>query len=245
MKRRLPLSLAARILVLPALAGAQSNLLFSSSGQTVTIAGNPFQGKLTGRMVQKIADGMAVMQDVQGQMARDSNGRVLMEEQHADQPISAEVLDPVSRTSLEWTSASTTVTRTTPLSRFPWHVIFSSQPLLEAYELETERREPEKVTTEDLGKKIIGGLATTGTRTTTVVPTGKIVHEVWFSKDLKLAVLDTFTDETGVRQTIEIREVTRTEPDPALFRPPPGYTVKQRALPGQIGGGGVAGATGR
>lgn len=239
MKRRFPLSLAALILVLPPLAEAQSNFLFASRGQTVTISATPFEGKLTGFAVEKIPYGTTA-QAVQGRIARDSDGRVRIEEQYADTSISTEVLDPVSRTSLTWSNHPPIATLTTPLSRFPWHVIFSSQPWLEADELEAEGKEPEKVTTENLGTKIIGGLATTGTRTTTVVPTGKMVHEVWLSEDLKLALLDTFIDAAGLRYTIEIQDVTRKEPDPALFRPPQGYTVKQKALPGQIGGGGVA-----
>jgi hypothetical protein len=71
-------------------------------------------------------------------------------------------------------------------------------------------------------------------RTTTVVPAGRAgndapitkTHEVWTSQDLKLVMKQQTEDpRTGVT-TVELEEFSRAEPDPALFRVPPGYAVK-------------------
>jgi len=168
-KRRISLYLVPLSLILPALAAAQANPLFSMRGPTITIAGSPFQGKRLGHFVQQLADGTTVTQEVRGQIARDSDGRVRVEEQRGDQPDSVEVLDPISQTALRWTSASTEATRSTPLSRFPSHVTFPSQSSLAAREVNLQESEPGKVTTESLGDKTINGLVTTGKRTSTVV----------------------------------------------------------------------------
>jgi hypothetical protein len=227
-KRRLRYSLAALSLSLPFLAAAQSNPVFSTIGSTVTITGCPFQGKRVGRFVQKLADGTTATQVVRGQMARDSEGRVRVEEQDAEQPVSVEVLDPMTHSSLRWSSASTSAT----LMSIPreLHVTFPSQPALAARESSIEEREPAKITKEDLGKKTINGLLTTGTRSTMTVSNGKIVHDVWFSEDLKIAVLETFTEPQGSQHTIEIQEVIRGEPDPALFRLPQGYIANRKSI---------------
>ncbi len=195
-----PLGLAAIIVLLPALGTAQttypvgSRPLFSSSGPSVTVAGAPFQAKRVGRSVQEQSDGTTVTLEVTGQMPRDSQGRVRVDALQSDQSLSVVVLDPVNHTSLGWRGASTTATLATLPALAPWHVTFPAQPLLAAKESTAQDKQPQTVTTEELGKKTIAGLVTIGTRTTTVVPSGKIVHEVWFSQDLTLAVLETFTD---------------------------------------------------
>jgi TonB family protein len=132
--------------------------------------------------------------------------------------------------------------QSSPFSRQPWHVTFPSQSLSASIESNTEEREPDKITKENLGTKTVNGLVTSRTRTTTVVSAGKIVREVWFSEDLQVAVLDSFTDPKGSERTIEIQEVSRSEPDPTLFQAPQGYTVKQL---GGIFGGGLLGGIGQ
>jgi hypothetical protein len=233
-KRRFSLSLVALVVVLPSVGVAQTML---SNGPTVSIPGTPFQGERVGRVVQKLANGVTITHEVRGQMARDSEGRVREEEQQTNKPMYVTVLDPVGHFQLRWSSLSKTATRR-GFSEAE-HVTFPLQPWLEilkriGWDQPEPGPEPNIVTTSDLGKKTIRGLVTTGTRTNTVVPKGKlgndravtIVHDVWFSEDLKLAVLDTIDDPVGGRQTLEIQDVTRTEPDPALFRLPDGYEVK-------------------
>ncbi len=237
-KPLVPLSLAAFILVAPLAAAAQARLLFSSDFPSISTPGAPFQGKLVGSFEQTQPDGTVMERDMTGSIARDSSGRIRIEEQQGDSPITVEVLDPVKGTSLRWTGASTAAISSIPLPRQPWHVTFPSSTLDASIQDTLKRRSPEGTTTEDLGGKTLAGLVTAGTRTTTVESTGKLVREIWFSEELKIAVTDTFTEPRGQQNTIEIRDITRAEPDAALFDLPRGYTVKDQV---PLPGGGIAG----
>lgn len=99
---------------------------------------------------------------------------------------------------------------------------------------------PVRPVREDLGTKTINGVEAKGTRMTTVIPAGRagndqpitVTHETWMSTELRIMVLEINSDpRTGVRTT-ELTEIERGEPDPALFQPPEGYTIKDR-YPGQ------------
>jgi hypothetical protein len=87
---------------------------------------------------------------------------------------------------------------------------------------------------EPLGSKTINGILAAGTRTTSTIPKGKIgndqpltsTHEIWFSNELKLSVLEIEDDPNSGTMTRELVKLDRNEPDPALFRVPEGYTVK-------------------
>ena len=53
------------------------------------------------------------------------------------------------------------------------------------------------------------------------------VHELWTSEDLKLTFMEQWEDpRTGVR-TVALVNFKRAEPDPALFRVPNGYTARK------------------
>ena len=89
---------------------------------------------------------------------------------------------------------------------------------------------------EDLGARTINGIDAKGRRTTETFPAGSfgndqpltVSHEVWMSPELGLPVLQIDDDpRTGVRTT-ELTEIERGEPDPALFQPPEGYTIKDQ-----------------
>jgi hypothetical protein len=55
-----------------------------------------------------------------------------------------------------------------------------------------------------------------------------VTHETWVSEELMLAVMQIDDDpRTGVR-TMELTDIERGEPDPALFQVPEGYTVKDQ-----------------
>jgi hypothetical protein len=92
-------------------------------------------------------------------------------------------------------------------------------------------------TVEQLGTKTIEGVDATGTRTDTTFPAGAfgnsepitVAHERWVSSDLGVTVLEADSDpRTGVRTTT-LTNIERSEPAAALFQPPQGYTVTERA----------------
>jgi hypothetical protein len=95
------------------------------------------------------------------------------------------------------------------------------------------------VKTEDLGTNVVEGLLAQGHRTTITKDPGfesgdelaEFVTEKWDSMDLQLEVL---YKSDAIHSTDSIRKLTkvnRTEPDAALFRVPPGYTIVDETGP--------------
>jgi hypothetical protein len=94
-------------------------------------------------------------------------------------------------------------------------------------------RDAAKIHMEDLPADSIAGQDVTGTRTTQVVPAGSIdndrdftvTSETWISPELKTTVRQTTSDPRTGTVTTELSNIDRSEPDPALFRPPAGYKL--------------------
>jgi hypothetical protein len=111
----------------------------------------------------------------------------------------------------------------------------------------TRPADPNTVT-ENLAMQTINGVQATGTRVTRTIPAGKIgnaqaiqtVHETWYSADLKMPVMVKTSDPRTGTTTRQLTNITRAEPDPALFQVPADYTVtspRGRAMRGGPGGG--------
>ena len=94
-----------------------------------------------------------------------------------------------------------------------------------------------QVHTEELGQQSIEGVLVTGKRVTTTIPTGEVgndrpivvIHEEWRSPELKILVKSIDSDPRTGEQTMELRGLVRTDPDPGLFQAPAGYQVKDMA----------------
>ena len=110
----------------------------------------------------------------------------------------------------------------------------------------TPRTDPNTVT-ETLAMQTINGVQATGTRVTRTIPAGQIgnaqpiqiVNETWMSADLKVPVLVKVTDPLRGATTTQLTNITRAEPDPALFQTPSDYTVTKggRGPGGMMRGG--------
>lgn len=87
---------------------------------------------------------------------------------------------------------------------------------------------------EDLGQRIIEGVTAKGTRTTTEIAAGAIGNELpitvigeeWVSVDLKVLVMTRHADPRTGETTYRLTDIVRGEPDPSLFEPPAGVSVK-------------------
>jgi len=86
-------------------------------------------------------------------------------------------------------------------------------------------------TGETLPPTYINGLYVTGRRVRVVTPAGKegndhditVTYENWKSPDLKVTVRSIQDDPRKGKTTIELTNIDRSNPDPALFAPPEGY----------------------
>jgi hypothetical protein len=90
---------------------------------------------------------------------------------------------------------------------------------------------------EKLGNQTIEGVVAEGTRRTMTWPVGAqgndrpLVNtsESWFSPELKMVVLSKFNDARNGETVTKTTNISRAEPDPALFQPPSDYTVVDEA----------------
>jgi hypothetical protein len=89
-------------------------------------------------------------------------------------------------------------------------------------------------TVQDLGTQMIEGVECHGTRTTIVYPPGGMqgndgpittTREEWRSLTLQLSVLTVNFNPASGTSTATIANLTTSEPDPALFFVPAGYTI--------------------
>jgi hypothetical protein len=93
-------------------------------------------------------------------------------------------------------------------------------------------------TSEELGVETMGGVAAQGTRSTQVIPAGRIgnnrdihvVNERWYSLDLQMLVKTVNSDPRFGVTTYQLANIVQGGQDPALFQIPADYTVME---PGQ------------
>jgi hypothetical protein len=90
-----------------------------------------------------------------------------------------------------------------------------------------------QISNEPLGSKTIEGVLAEGHRNTTTWPVGAFgndrpvttVNEEWMSRELGMNVLSTTSDPRSGEATTRLLNISRAEPDPSLFEPPPGYEI--------------------
>jgi hypothetical protein len=96
-----------------------------------------------------------------------------------------------------------------------------------------------QVETESLGTQVIEGLTATGTRTITIIPVDaegndqsiRIVMDTWYSPELHTVILRSRDDPRSGQNTLRFKDISVTEPDPALFRPPADYKIVDETSP--------------
>jgi hypothetical protein len=92
---------------------------------------------------------------------------------------------------------------------------------------------------EKLGTQLIEGVAAEGSRATSTWPIGSVgndreivvMNETWSSKELGVVVLTKTVDPRSGDTTMKLTDISRVEPDPALFMPPADYTIKDMGVP--------------
>ena len=90
-----------------------------------------------------------------------------------------------------------------------------------------------QMSSESLGTKDFDGVLAEGRRTTITFAAGSVgndrpitsIAENWFSADLKVTVLSKNSDPRMGESIQKLTNISRAEPDPLLFAPPPDYSV--------------------
>lgn len=112
------------------------------------------------------------------------------------------------------------------------------QPTTPAPDRQTQAATPPRsagpeMSNESLGPQVIEGVSVEGHRLARTFPVGSVgndrpivsVSESWFSTDVKITVLSKYSDPRSGERITRMKNISRSEPDPALFRPPADYQV--------------------
>ena len=157
------------------------------------------------------------------------------------------VFDPANREAISWSASSKQAT----IVHLPEPGQFASVRGAGTYAAAPDaagvgrfRSNNQGATTESLGSKTINGLVAEGTRTTRVIPAGAhgnsealtITHDSWVSGDLKLEVERVDTDPRFGTTTVEVTNISREEPNAALFQAPAGFQVREMTMGARHGG---------
>jgi hypothetical protein len=144
-------------------------------------------------------------------------------------------------------SSRATVADTTQLSTGGTDgIVPAVQPAAQAPKRRLHARRGPEATEESLGSELIDGIQAEGTRRTVTFPEGLVgndrplvrVCEKWYSRELKIVVLNKCADPRLGETTLRIRNIERSEPDATLFQVPEDYTIedaKDRFAMGYVG----------
>ena len=214
------------------------------SPHALVVTGAPYSAELAFERIQTLADGTHITQKGQStKQFRDSEGRTRTENSPGGAQV-VEIHDPVSgfRYILDVQNHvahrfAPPAERTNSVASYPQTAradssAANSAPTRGVAPPETPKDRPQS-STESLGSQTIEGIYVEGKKTTTIIPVGLMgndrplvrVAESWVSPDLKIAVLSKHSDPRMGESTIQLRNIDRSEPDPALFRVPADYQI--------------------
>lgn len=214
------------------------------------VTGAPFSATATTQISQVLADGNQINSKETATVARDSAGRT-----RRDSTISrigmwasagtphelVRIVDPVAGTTYMLDAAAKTATK------IPFHERAGMKGGPDHPMMMWNRGGDSKIqpTTESLGEQVMAGVNAEGTRTTETIPAGAmgnekpivIVSERWYSPDLQETIYSKRTDPRFGTTIYQLTNITRQEPDPALFQVPADYAIKEgRGFRLQTGG---------
>ncbi len=207
------------------------------------VKGAPFSATETTVREQTLSDGTVIKSTVDVQLYRDSVGRMRAESALQSSPGGRVVTlwNPLDGTAVTWVSGNQAANfvSATHLPEAQLNSMMGAAGSAPAAATSGVRSRPDlaasataaaNIHTETLPPDSIGGLEIAGTRTTQVIPAGTVdndrdftvASETWTSPDLKTTVRQTTSDPRTGKVTVELSNIDRSEPDPALFKPPVG-----------------------
>jgi hypothetical protein len=192
---------------------------------------------------QKLADGTTIEHHRTISSARDTQGRTWERSEAPGDPLQpakvkqyrTTVYDPNARTSTNWCTCSkfaTLIHFAEPLPARPEHQ--TGVEGMDVY-LGPSGGQRLKYHGEELPPQVIQGMTARGSKVVRTLPVGADGndHELtttilsWYSPELRLALTTIIDDPVKGLTKLEFTNLKRTEPDPALFRTPDGYMVRE------------------
>lgn len=200
--------------------------------KVLPLTGKPFSAQSTTEWTRVLEDGTVVVTHLHAMFARDSQGRIYREHLPFIPPTSSEqpkprdiqLFDPLSHT----LTTCTVATRQCDVTGYHAPATFTPTP---AGPFDNGRR---YLTRESLGSDVIDGLGVVGIRETISINAGVVgnsqplitTREFWYFPDLQINLSVTRKDPREGTQVIRVSDLSRSEPDPALFKVPPGFVVQ-------------------
>jgi len=182
-------------------------------------AGAPYSGEQTDVSVQTLADGNTItnLTGFHQKAWRDSQGRVRVERPYLAGPGASRLKN-----------VPTLVEIHDPVAGYTY-LVDDAHRVVHRIQLAAAKPRAVRVPYGNLGAQTIDGIEAVGNRTTIPVPSSngtiKVTRDEWVSPDLHLTILVVATDPNKGVATGKIANLSRIEPDPALFQIPLDYTV--------------------
>ncbi len=199
-----------------------------------TVTGAPFSAVQMTTHQQTLANGNVIQQQETTNLFRDSQGRVREEmtwtgANGQGSRTAVTISDPVAQVVRRLNPQSKTV------SEMPMRQPPAGGASARVAGGQRLREGSANLVKEDLGTQTVNGVTATGTRVTRTIPAGamgnaqsiQIMRETWVSSDLKVPVMVKTSDPRFGTTVTQVTDITRAEPDAALFQTPAGYTVSQ------------------
>ncbi len=202
--------------------------------------GIPLTADIVTSHVQYLSDGNRITNDETSHFYRDSEGRTRRENKlvlpshTGDAPTMIMINDPVAHTRFVLNtvhkSADQVVVENGPAEA---NVMYMKKRHDEQVVIDKGPSNEQPENKEDLGTQSIEGVSARGTRTSHVIPAGKIGNEKpitvttesWFSDEVGMEVLRVHKDPWSGEVTTKVTNIRRGEPDASLFTPPADYKV--------------------
>ena len=244
--------------------GGRGGMMGRGGGMNAPVAGAPYSAVEVTETSQTLPNGNVISRKSQSNVFRDGMGRVRTEttvpmrrgpgqiSQQQNGTVTSgtartliNIHDPVAGVTREL-DPQAKVSHEQPLPGFRGgNAVAGNRPARgpNAAVVRTPVADP-NVVSEALSMQTINGVQATGTRVTRTIPVGEIgnaqpiqiIHETWISADLKVPVMVKTADPRFGTTTTQLTNITRSEPDPALFQAPSDFTVTKGRGPGGPGG---------
>jgi hypothetical protein len=216
-----------------AVRGLDGGTEYFVNGVTVLpIPGKPFSGRSETAWTRTLEDGSVVTTHLLTGVARDSQGRIYRE-RHKFVPLNSNeqspleairIFDPVAHTE----TFCRVATHLCNVTAYRGRTSFTLRP---PGSFDSGKR---FLTREGIGNDVIDGINAVGTRETLTIAENAVgnsqpltvTREFWYSPDLQVNLAITRKDPREGTQTVRLSDLSRAEPDPALFKVPAGFVVQ-------------------
>lgn len=225
------------LLLFTTIVKAQPGCAISAPGTQVTklrpVTGAPFSADIVWENTRVLNDGNRIVDERHGRIDRDSQGRSRCELEDARKTITViEIVDPVAKIAIRLDPRKKLAT-VTHFPQTPQAAAPSSQPVAEKKPEKPPAADP-RHTMQTLSSRELEGLTVTGTRFANIIEARQDGNdkpittslEEWYSGDLKLTLLSIRDDPRNGKMVDKLVNIHTNEPEPAVFRVPDGYTVK-------------------